>query len=135
MNKMEKSSLTVFEYTKGDETIRLEKSSNVLTSQIGNSVSDMQSPKFNIVEAEFETTTKGKVVKSPIVGTYYEANSPESAPFIKVGMEVKKGDILCIVEAMKMMNEIECEFEGTVLEILVSNGQVVEFGQPLFVIS
>lgn len=76
----------------------------------------------------------GEVVKSPIVGTYYEAPSPDSDPFISVGASVKKGQTLCIVEAMKIMNEIEAEFDGTIQKILVDNGQPVEFDQPLFII-
>lgn len=78
--------------------------------------------------------SSGDTVKSPIVGTYYEASSPDSDPFISVGAKVKKGQTLCIIEAMKIMNEIESEFAGTVKEILVSNGTPVEFDQPLFII-
>lgn len=73
-------------------------------------------------------------VKSPIVGTYYEAPSPGSPPFSKVGDEVKVGQVLCIIEAMKLMNEIEAENAGTLSKILVKNGQPVEYGQPLFLI-
>jgi acetyl-CoA carboxylase biotin carboxyl carrier protein len=73
-------------------------------------------------------------VKSPIVGTYYEAPSPGSPPFSKVGDEVKVGQVLCIIEAMKLMNEIESESAGTLSKILVKNGQPVEYGQPLFLI-
>lgn len=76
----------------------------------------------------------GNTVKSPLVGTFYAAASPESAPFVKVGDRVTKGQVLGIVEAMKLMNEIESEFDGTVREILVKNEQMVEFGQPMFVI-
>ena len=76
----------------------------------------------------------GSVVKSPLVGTYYAASSPENPPFVKVGDKVSKGQVLGIVEAMKLMNEIESEFDGTVKEILVENEQMVEFGQPMFVI-
>lgn len=79
-------------------------------------------------------TFAGNVVKSPLVGTYYAASSPDSAPFVKVGDKVSKGQVLGIVEAMKLMNEIESEFDGTVKEILVENEQMVEFGQPMFVI-
>jgi len=71
-------------------------------------------------------------VTSPIVGTFYAAASPESAPFVEVGQRVTAGDVLCIVEAMKVMNEIECEVSGIVREITTSNGQPVEFGQVLF---
>jgi len=71
-------------------------------------------------------------VCSPIVGTFYQASSPDAAPFVSVGDSVKKGDILCIIEAMKLMNEIEAEISGTVAEILVENGQPIEYDQPLF---
>ena len=73
-------------------------------------------------------------MKSPLVGTYYAASSPDSAPFLKVGDKGSTGQVLGIVEAMKLMNEIESEFDGTVKEILVENEQMVEFGQPMFVI-
>ena len=76
----------------------------------------------------------GNVVRSPMVGTFYRAASPTSANFVEVGQSVKKGDILCIVEAMKMMNHIEAEVSGTIESILVENGQPVEFDQPLFTI-
>ncbi len=76
----------------------------------------------------------GDTVKSPIVGTFYEASSPDSDPFVKVGDKVSKGQTLCIIEAMKIMNEIEAEFGGTVQEVLVSNATPVEFDQPLFII-
>lgn len=76
----------------------------------------------------------GVVVKSPIVGTFYEAASPDSDPYVKVGDKVKEGQTLCIVEAMKIMNEIESEFSGTVQEIIAKNGSPVEFDQPLFII-
>jgi acetyl-CoA carboxylase biotin carboxyl carrier protein len=76
----------------------------------------------------------GTVVRSPMVGTFYRASSPESKSFVDVGQSVKKGDILCIVEAMKMMNHIEAETSGTIESILVENGQPVEYDQPLFTI-
>lgn len=81
-----------------------------------------------------EETLDGNVVKSPLVGTFYNASSPDAEPYVKVGDTVKKGQVLAIVEAMKLMNEIESEFDGTVEKILVSNEEVVEYGQPLFVI-
>lgn len=78
---------------------------------------------------------QGNVVTSPLVGTFYAAPSEDADPFVKVGDSVKEGQVLAIVEAMKLMNEIESDFTGTVKEILVENGQAVEYGQPLFVIS
>lgn len=76
----------------------------------------------------------GQVVKSPMVGTYYGSSTPGGKPFVEVGSNVKLGQALCIIEAMKIMNEIESEFTGTVTQVLVENGQAVEFGQPMFVI-
>ena len=76
----------------------------------------------------------GNIVKSPLVGTFYAAPAEDAEPFVKVGDSVKEGQVLAIVEAMKLMNEIESDFTGTVAEILVENGQAVEYGQPLFVI-
>lgn len=76
----------------------------------------------------------GNVVSSPLVGTFYAASSPEEEPFVKVGDTVKKGQVLGIVEAMKLMNEIESDYDGIVKQILVSNEDVIEYGQPMFVI-
>ena len=81
------------------------------------------------------TEPEGHVVKSPMVGTFYRAASPGAKPFVEVGDTVQAGDTLCIIEAMKLMNEIEADASGVVKEILVENGQPVEFGQPLMVIA
>jgi acetyl-CoA carboxylase biotin carboxyl carrier protein len=77
---------------------------------------------------------QGHAVKSPMVGTFYRSASPGAAPFVEIGDTVAQGDTLCIVEAMKLMNEIEADAAGTIKAILVENGQPVEFGQPLFII-
>lgn len=77
---------------------------------------------------------EGKTVKAPMVGSFYRAGAPGAAPFVEVGQSVKEGDTLCIIEAMKLMNEIESDVSGVVKAILVENGQPVEFGQPMFVI-
>ena len=76
----------------------------------------------------------GNVVKSPMVGTFYRSANPDSEPFVEIGSVVKVGEPVCIIEAMKIMNEIEADAAGTIREILCENGQAVEFGQPLFVI-
>ncbi|MSQ66495.1 MAG: acetyl-CoA carboxylase biotin carboxyl carrier protein [Limnohabitans sp.] len=76
----------------------------------------------------------GHVVKSPMVGTFYTASSPEAKPFVQVGSVVKEGETICIIEAMKILNEIEADKSGTVTRILVDNGQAVEYGQPMFMI-
>ena len=90
-----------------------------------------------VIEDIEENTVKeeikcGNIVKSPMVGTFYSKSSPTSNPYVEIGTEVKKGTVLCIVEAMKLMNEIESEFNGKIEEILVKDGEAVEYGQPLF---
>ncbi len=84
--------------------------------------------------AEAAPQMAGFPVKSPMVGVFYAAPSPEDEPFVKVGDSVKKGDVLCIIEAMKLMNEITAEQDGTVAEVCVEDGALVEFGQPLFIL-
>ena len=84
-----------------------------------------------IVETETQEDNC-KIVKSPMVGTFYLKPDPNSNPYVEIGEKVKKGDILCIIEAMKLMNEIECEFDCEIAEILVKDGEMVEYGKPLF---
>ena len=98
-------------------------------------------PPMNIIQAQEplevkneKTKTQGNVIKSPMVGTFYSKSSPTAEPFVKIGSKVKKGDTLCIIEAMKLMNEIESEFDGEVVEILANDDEMVEYGQVLFVI-
>jgi acetyl-CoA carboxylase biotin carboxyl carrier protein len=76
----------------------------------------------------------GHAVKSPMVGTFYRASSPGAKPFVEIGSQVKEGDTICIIEAMKILNEIEADKSGTVTQVLCENGQAVEYGQPLFII-
>lgn len=82
--------------------------------------------------AEAAPVAEGKEIKSPMVGVFYAAASPDSDPYVQVGQSVKKGDTLCIIEAMKLMNEINAEESGVITEICVKNGDLVQFGQPLF---
>ncbi|HRR09742.1 MAG TPA: acetyl-CoA carboxylase biotin carboxyl carrier protein, partial [Rhodothermales bacterium] len=89
-------------------------------------------PKIEVPSAQ--ATPSGHIVKAPIVGTFYSASSPETPPYVKVGDSVSEGQTLCIIEAMKLMNEIEAEVSGKVLQILVENGKPVEYDQALFVI-
>ncbi|MBR3970708.1 MAG: acetyl-CoA carboxylase biotin carboxyl carrier protein [Ruminococcus sp.] len=84
--------------------------------------------------AAAEPAAEGNVVKSPIVGTFYQAPSPDKPPFVKVGDTVKKGDVIMIIESMKLMNEVQSEFDGVVERILVTDGQAVEFDQPIMII-
>ena len=85
-------------------------------------------------EMAAEVPAKGDVIPSPMVGTYYASPSPDSPPFIKVGDRIKKGQILCILEAMKIMNELDAEFDCKIIDILVADGEAVEYDKPLFVV-
>jgi acetyl-CoA carboxylase biotin carboxyl carrier protein len=96
-------------------------------------VAAQQAAPVAVVEAA-PAASAGHVVKSPMVGTFYRSSSPGAKPFVEVGQTIKEGETICIVEAMKILNEIESDKSGTVTQILVENGQAVEYGQPLFVI-
>ncbi len=92
----------------------------------------LNATKKNDKQQEKRNQEGEKIVTSPMVGTFYLRPSPNAKPYVEVGKQVKKGDVLCIIEAMKLMNEIECEEEGTIEEILVKDGEAVEYGKPLF---
>jgi acetyl-CoA carboxylase biotin carboxyl carrier protein len=87
-----------------------------------------------VAELPAPTEPSGHIVKSPMVGTFYRSSSPGAKPFVELGSQIKEGDTVCIIEAMKILNEIEADKSGTVTRILGENGQAVEYGQPLFVI-
>ena len=99
-----------------------------IVSETGNNLTSADTEGVNLKAP----SVSGNIVKSPLVGTFYAAPSEDAAPFVKVGDKVKKGQVLAIVEAMKLMNDIESDFDGEIIEILVENGQSVEYGQPLF---
>ena len=105
---------------------------NIATNQV--SVEKLENNSASTIETAANIIPEENlfVVKSPIVGTMYSSPNPESQNFVKVGSKVKKGDTLCILEAMKLMNEIESEIDGEIVEVLVSNEDMVEYGQPLF---
>jgi acetyl-CoA carboxylase biotin carboxyl carrier protein len=88
-----------------------------------------------VAAQEPDAAQEGQLVKAPMVGTFYRSPSPDAKPFVEVGQMVKKGDTVCIIEAMKLMNEIETDISGVVKAVLVENGQPVEYGQPLFLIA
>ena len=127
------SELKYFQLNTGDVNISMSKSDNI---QLGENKQISSAPvQHEESEPVSETKTEkkeGNIIKSPIVGTFYESLKPGSPAFKKKGDTVKKGEVVCIIEAMKIMNEITSEFDGVVDEILVSNEQIVEFGQPLF---
>lgn len=127
VERIEKSNLTRFEYSEKDMKIVLEKNSGNDKSYISNVTT---TEKYNIPEK----VNEGNYIKSPIVGTYYSKPSPESEAFVSVGDKVKKGDVLCVIEAMKLFNEIQAECDGVIKEILVNDGDMVAFDQPIMLI-
>jgi|SRR5271166_3240413 len=141
---MSEHNLEEFEYSRGDLRIRLRKpATNVVLAAQPRPAAEIIVPsavaptaQSAAAAAEAETESRGGedlyLVKSPIVGTFYSSPSPGAEEFVKVGLHVDVGQILCIVEAMKLMNEIESEVSGEVLRIFAENGQPVEYGQPLF---
>jgi len=142
---LENSSLTEMEIHEGEETVKLSRhAQNTAMPTMQNippqipAVQVAATPATVSEPSEQNSSTgaeEGNIQRSPMVGTYYSSSSPEAEPFVKVGQKVKVGDTLCVVEAMKMFNQIESEFSGTVKKILVENGQPIEFDEPLFVIS
>ena len=107
----------------------------VVAAPVASPVTTAASPATEAASAAAEpVAASGHVVKSPMVGTFYTASSPEAKPFVQVGSVVKEGETICIIEAMKILNEIEADKSGTVTRILVDNGQAVEYGQPMFMI-
>ena len=132
------SELTSFTMKDGDLKISMgkEKQVVVMPAVAGNADTvSAGSGSFNgKQEQQEECQPEGKTVKAPLVGTFYAASAPDAEAFVSVGDTVKKGQTLGIIEAMKLMNEIESEYDGVVKEILIENGQMAEYGQPLFVI-
>ena len=137
IKNVSESNLTGLVYEQDGVKIKLTKECQSVSGGVENQPA-IEVPDVFRERAQEETeqaVQSGKVVKSPLVGTFYAAPSEEADPYVKVGDAVKKDQTLAIVEAMKLMNEIESEFDGTIEEIYVENGQMVEYGQPLFRIS
>ena len=142
---LEESAVSEIEIKEGDDSVRISRG----TSSNATPVYTMAPPvaqqtaiphaapapvaQAPVVEEE-NTQPDGTVVESPMVGTFYRSSSPGAKPFIEVGQSVKAGDTLCIIEAMKILNQIESEVSGTVRAVLVENGQPIEFGEPLIII-
>ena len=127
MKAVSENGLTRLELEQGDTKLVLEKEKQMVYTKAG----DMAAP-HKITENRSDMPEIGNVIKSPLVGTFYAAPSPDAENFVKVGDQVKKGQVVAIVEAMKLMNEIESEFDGVVEAVLINNETVVEYGQPLF---
>jgi len=150
---LEESSLTEIEIVEGEESVRLSRSPPGVVavpamhqglpaavqaaawSAPGAPLTpETPAPAAAASEAADERVPEGEVVRAPMVGTFYASPSPDAEPFVSLGQRVSQGETMCIIEAMKMFNQIEAESSGTVVAILVENGQPVEFDQPLFVI-
>ena len=149
---LEESNLNEIEIKEGEEAVKLVKSNPIPgnfissapaiisepTQQSPIAVPSAPSSEVTVTQEISQTSDvleSGNKMNSPMVGTFYSAPNPESEPFVKVGDQINEGDVLCIIEAMKMMNEVKSEFSGTVKQILVDNAEPVEFDQTLFVIS
>ena len=135
IDTVSRSELTGFRYEENGVKLNLSKKKEKIQTVQSVFEPIMAEKKVAVSESDkVEETTdiEGEIISSPLVGTYYEAPDEGADPFVKVGDIVKKGQTLAIIEAMKLMNEIESECDGVIKEIMVSNGQPVEFGQPLF---
>jgi acetyl-CoA carboxylase biotin carboxyl carrier protein len=136
---VQNSGISELEISEGEERIRIAKhpAASTGTTVMMNAPQQAAAPLPAIaipVEAAIPAEPDGHVLKAPMVGTFYRSGSPGAAAFVEVGAVVKEGETLCIIEAMKLMNEIEADASGTIKQILVENGQPVEYGQPMFVI-
>jgi len=133
---VEESGISELEITEGEESVRIHRGSSASQAPFAYPSHMAPPPAAPIAPVATEVTpvTTGHVLKSPMVGTFYRSSSPEARAFVEIGQAVSVGDTLCIIEAMKMMNQIECDKNGVVKEILVGNQESVEFDQPLFVI-
>lgn len=148
INAVSASNLTSFEFEQGDVYLNMtvqQAAAQQVPVQPGYALRSSEKEEIKAIQSFASNGGKdnnalsgdaeeGRVVKSPLVGTFYSASSPDAEKFVKVGDRVTKGQTLGIIEAMKLMNEIESEYDGTVSKILVENKEVVEYGQPLFVI-
>ena len=143
---LEDSNLNEIEIKEGEESVKLVKAGSNLSQTLvtqpavqlpeENSISKEESQKVE-KDSKSEETKKssGKEIKSPMVGTFYGAPNPGAETFVKVGDTVNEGDVLCIIEAMKMMNEVKADFSGTIIEIIPEDAEPVEFGQTLFILN
>jgi acetyl-CoA carboxylase biotin carboxyl carrier protein len=132
------SDIAELEVTEGESKVRIVKSTGAPQSQVVMMQPQAMAQPLAAPVAEAASAApaepQGHIVKSPMVGSFYRSSAPGKPPFVEIGSTVKEGDTLCIIEAMKLLNEIDADASGVIKQILVENGQPVEFGQPLFVI-
>lgn len=137
---VEEYSITELEITEGEEKVRISKSIPYMQpAAVAPQQTSVVTAAAPLVEkepdaAEHANLPSGHIVRSPMVGTFYRASAPGAKPFVEVGQTVRVGDVLCIIEAMKLLNEIEADRDGKIKAILLENGQPVEYGEPLFII-
>ena len=130
INVLEESGLQAIELSDGNDSIRLEKpAAAVAAAPVTVQAAPAPVPAAEPAPA---TAESGKTINAPIVGVFYAAPSPDSDPYVYAGKKVKKGDTVCIIEAMKCMNEIQAEADGEIIEVLAKDGELVEYDQPLF---
>ena len=137
---LESSELEEIEIHEGEESVRLVKNkTETIVTQVQPNQTDREVKRTESEQSEKKSPVienpEGEVITSPMVGTFYASSSPGAKPFISVGDEIQEGDVVCIVEAMKMMNEIKSDYSGKVISILAENSEPVEFGQALFVVA
>ena len=141
---LEDSDVSEIEIVEGEESVRIARASGVAyaapvvaqapVAPVAASIAAAQAPASAAPASDEPAMPPGTIVESPMVGTFYRSSSPTSPAFVEVGQSVNKGDTICIIEAMKIMNQIEAELSGTIRAVLVEDGQPVEFGEPLIVI-
>ena len=130
---LQESDLNEIEVSQGEESVRISRGqNNLISTNVFEKPQQAESKTSNTLESS--SIEEGKLIKSPIVGTFYRKPNPEKPPYVSVGDTVNEGDVVCIVEAMKMMNEIKSEYSGKVVSILPDDGQPVEFDQTLITI-
>lgn len=132
---LEESGIAEIEIHEGEESVRISRNGRPHGQGAYHPPATAPTAVAPAVTTESATPIEeGHIVSSPMVGTFYSSPSPGSPPFVDIGQRVAVGDVLCIIEAMKIMNQIQCEIDGTVSKVMAENGEPVEFGQPLFVI-
>ncbi|MDG2228654.1 MAG: acetyl-CoA carboxylase biotin carboxyl carrier protein [Gammaproteobacteria bacterium] len=132
---LEESGLSEIEITEGEDKVRISRQSTSSVNEVQVIPTQPVNTIDNEVVAENHRNNNFHKIQAPMIGTFYQSSEPEAKAFVKVGDPISKGDILCIIEAMKMMNQIECDVDGTIERILVQNGDPVEYDEVLFLIS